>query len=94
MIWLKIRTEKFEREKGTLFPRKKIVGGAGGACVVQSVKRPTLHFGSGHDPRVSMQPAMVLSLPLPPSPSHALSLSLSQREKGGKKGREKKKENC
>ena len=59
--------------------------------MVQSVKRPTLHFGSGHDPRVSMQPAMVLSLPLPLSPSHALSLSLREREGGRKEGRKRKK---
>ena len=57
-----------------------------GAWVAQSVKRPTLHFGSGHDLTVgeikpyiglcdnSVEPACD-SLPLCPSPAHAHSLS-------------------
>ena len=62
-----------------------------GAWVAQSVKHPTLDFGSCHDPRiVGSNPAsgstltawkllgilsLSLSLPLPLSPARALSLS-------------------
>ena len=51
-----------------------------GAWVVQSVERPTLDFGSGHDPRVAgsspasgstLEPAWD-SVSLSPCPSHPL----------------------
>ena len=62
--------------------------------MARSVKRPTLDFGSGHDPRVvgssptldsmlSMEPAWdSLSLSLCPSPQLVLSLFKIKRKRG------------
>ena len=65
--------------------------GSGGTWVAQSFESLTLHFGSGHDPRVrgsSPRQALcwvwhllnILSLPLLLSPACALSLSLLKKK--------------
>ena len=60
--------------------------GAGGAWVAQSVRRPTLDFGSGHDLTVrgfepepawdSLSPDLSLLLPLPGA--HSLGLKINK----------------
>ena len=57
-----------------------------GAWVVQSVERPTLDLGSGHDltvheiePQVGAYLRFSLSLSLCPSPAHAFSLSQKKK---------------